>query len=186
LPIKFYTFQMKNILFALILFFSIVLGAQNAIYQPERDKINNLVHTKLKVDFNFEKSQLNGEAWVTLTPHFYTVNKVVLDAKSFNIHEVKVNDKKAGFNYSEDELTVELDKSYKKGEEYVVYIKYTAKPEEITQKGSENIKDAKGLYFIDPKGEDPNKPTQIWTQGETESNSCWFPNNPGNLYDRSQ
>ena len=166
---------MKNILFALLLLFSIVLGAQNANYQPERDKINNLVHTKLKVDFNFEKSQLNGEAWITLTPHFYAVNKVVLDAKTFNIHEVKVNDKKAGFNYSDDELTVELDKSYKKGEEYVVYIKYTAKPEEITQKGSENIKDAKGLYFIDPKEEDPNKPTQVWTQGETESNSCWFP-----------
>jgi aminopeptidase N len=166
---------MKNILFALILLFSIVLGAQDLKYQPERDKINNLVHTKLKVDFNFEKSQLNGEAWITLTPHFYAVNKVVLDAKSFNIHEVKVNDKKADFNYSEDELTVELDKSYKKGEEYTVYIKYTAKPEEIKQKGSENITDAKGLYFIDPKEEDPNKPTQIWTQGETESNSCWFP-----------
>jgi len=166
---------MKNILFALTLLFSIVLGAQDLKYQPERDKINNLVHTKLKVDFNFEKSQLNGEAWVTLTPHFYAVNKVVLDAKSFNIHEVKVNDKKADFNYSEDELTVELDKSYKKGEEYTVYIKYTAKPEEIKQKGSENITDAKGLYFIDPKEEDPNKPTQIWTQGETESNSGWFP-----------
>ncbi|MDT8418334.1 MAG: M1 family metallopeptidase, partial [Lutibacter sp.] len=166
---------MKNILFAIILLFSIVLGAQDLKYQPERDKINDLVHTKLKVDFNFEKSQLNGEAWVTLTPHFYDVNKVILDAKSFNIHEVKVNDKKAGFNYSEDELTVELDKTYKKGEEYTVYIKYTAKPEEIKQKGSENITDAKGLYFIDPKEEDPGKPTQIWTQGETESNSCWFP-----------
>jgi aminopeptidase N len=166
---------MKNILFAIILLFSIVLGAQDLKYQPERDKINDLVHTKLKVDFNFEKSQLNGEAWVTLTPHFYDVNKVVLDAKSFNVHEVKVNDKKANFNYSEDELSVELDKTYKKGEEYTVYIKYTAKPEEIKQKGSENITDAKGLYFIDPKEEDPNKPTQIWTQGETESNSCWFP-----------
>jgi aminopeptidase N len=166
---------MKNILFTFILLFSIALGAQDLKYQPERDKINNLVHTKLKVDFNFEKSQLNGEAWVTITPHFYAVNKVVLDAKSFNIHEVKVNDKKAGFNYSEDELTVDLDKTYKKGEEYTVYIKYTAKPEEIKQKGSENITDAKGLYFIDPKEEDPNKPTQIWTQGETESNSCWFP-----------
>ena len=21
----------------------------------------------------------------------------------------------------------------------------------------------------------PDKPTQIWTQGETESSSCWFP-----------
>lgn len=166
---------MKNILFAFILLFSIVLGAQDRTYQSEREKINNLVHTKLKVDFNFEKSQLNGEAWITLAPHFYAVNKVVLDAKSFNIHEVKLNNVKAAFNYSEDELTVELDKSYKKGEEYTVYIKYTAKPEEIKQKGSENITDAKGLYFIDPKEEDPNKPTQVWTQGETESNSCWFP-----------
>ncbi|MEN8128448.1 MAG: hypothetical protein ABFR90_11705, partial [Planctomycetota bacterium] len=31
------------------------------------------------------------------------------------------------------------------------------------------------LYFIDPDETDPDKPTQIWTQGETESSSCWFP-----------
>jgi aminopeptidase N len=31
------------------------------------------------------------------------------------------------------------------------------------------------MYFINPKGEEKNKPTQIWTQGETESNSAWFP-----------
>ncbi|WP_372767800.1 M1 family metallopeptidase [Lutibacter sp.] len=166
---------MKKILIAVILLFSIALSAQDRMYQAEREKINDLVHTKLKVDFNFEKSQLNGEAWVTLTPHFYKVNKVVLDAKSFNIYEVKVNNAKAGYNYSENELTIELDKAYKKGEEYTVYIKYTAKPEEVTQQGSENITDAKGLYFIDPKEEDPDKPTQIWTQGETESSSCWFP-----------
>ena len=33
----------------------------------------------------------------------------------------------------------------------------------------------KGLFFINPLGKDKNKPTQIWTQGETESNSGWFP-----------
>jgi aminopeptidase N len=33
----------------------------------------------------------------------------------------------------------------------------------------------KVCIFINPKGEEPKKPTQIWTQGETESNSCWFP-----------
>jgi len=31
------------------------------------------------------------------------------------------------------------------------------------------------LFFIDPRDEDPEKPTQIWTQGETEHNSRWFP-----------
>ena len=33
----------------------------------------------------------------------------------------------------------------------------------------------KGMYFINPKGEEKDKPTQIWTQGETESSSAWFP-----------
>jgi len=166
---------MKNILFALILLFSIVLNSQEKIYQGEKEKVNSLIHTKLKVDFNFEKSQLNGEAWITLTPYFYPTNKLVLDAKSFDIHQIKINNTKAEFNYSDNELTIDLDKTYKKGEEYIVYIKYTAKPEEVTQTGSKAISDAKGLYFIDPKDEDPNKPTQIWTQGETESSSCWFP-----------
>ena len=31
------------------------------------------------------------------------------------------------------------------------------------------------MYFINPDGSDPNKPKQIWTQGETEASSCWFP-----------
>lgn len=166
---------MKNIFVVLILLFTIALKAQDKIYQPERDKINNLVHTKLKVDFNFEKSQLNGQAWITLTPHFYPTNKVTLDAKAFKINEVKVNNTNAAYNYSDNELTIELNKTYTKGEEYIVYVNYIARPEEVTQKGSESIKDAKGLYFIDPLEEDPKKPTQIWTQGETEASSCWFP-----------
>ncbi|HXL57187.1 MAG TPA: M1 family metallopeptidase, partial [Chitinophagaceae bacterium] len=33
----------------------------------------------------------------------------------------------------------------------------------------------KGLYFINPRGEEKDKPTEIWTQGETESNSVWMP-----------
>ena len=80
-----------------------------------------------------------------------------------------------GFFYKMVEINIDLDKTYKKGEEYTLYIKYIAKPNEVKQKGSKVITDAKGLYFIDPKDEDPNKPTQIWTQGETESSSCWFP-----------
>ena len=166
---------MRNLLVTFLVLFTMLINAQNATYQPEREKINNLVHTKLKVDFDFNKSQLNGEAWVTLAPHFYATDKVVLDAKSFDIHEVKINAQNTDFNYTDNQLTVILDKTYKKNEAYTVYIKYTAKPEEIVQKGSTAIQDAKGLYFIDPLDEDPEKPTQIWTQGETESSSCWFP-----------
>ena len=166
---------MKKVLIAFLLFFAISIQAQEKEYRAEREKVNKLIHTKLKVDFNFQKSQMNGEAWVKLTPYFYPTDKVVLDAKSFDIKEVKVNNIKAAFNYSNDEITIELGKTYKSGEAYEVYIKYIARPEEVAQKGSANISDAKGLYFIDPLELDPKKPTQIWTQGETESNSCWFP-----------
>ena len=34
----------------------------------------------------------------------------------------------------------------------------------------------KAFIFINPKGVTKDKPTQIWTQGETEASSCWFPN----------
>jgi aminopeptidase N len=56
-----------------------------------------------------------------------------------------------------------------------VFIDYTAKPNEAKTKGSAAITDAKGLYFINPLGEDKNKPTQIWTQGETEATSVYLP-----------
>ncbi|WP_196886183.1 M1 family metallopeptidase [Aureivirga sp. CE67] len=144
-------------------------------YKVERTKVNDLVHTKLKVDFDFSKSQMNGEAWLTLTPHFYDISKLELDAKAMLIHEVSMDGNKLGYNYEKDILTIDLGKVYKKGEEYSIYIKYTARPEEVKQEGSAAITDAKGLYFIDPRDEDPEKPTQIWTQGETESSSCWFP-----------
>ena len=43
---------MKKIILAILLLISVQLEAQNKVYQPEREKINDLVHTKLKVDFN--------------------------------------------------------------------------------------------------------------------------------------
>jgi aminopeptidase N len=73
-------------------------------------------------------------------------------------------------------LNIKLDRTYLRDERYVVYIDYTAKPDEFTgSQGSAAITDAKGLYFINPKGEEKDKPTQIWTQGETEATSVWVP-----------
>ncbi|WP_240731366.1 M1 family metallopeptidase [Hymenobacter radiodurans] len=42
-------------------------------------------------------------------------------------------------------------------------------------KGSAAISEAKGLYFINPDSTVAGKPVQIWTQGETEGSSVWFP-----------
>lgn len=165
--------------FLFIVFF-ITLGICNAQdysnYQPSATMINDLVHTKLKVSFDIPNEKMAGEAWITLEPHFYPTDSLSLDAKGMEILKVTLeNGKDLKYTYQNSKIKISLDKLYKKNEPYTVYIKYIAIPSSVSQKGSGAINDAKGLYFINPRGEEEDKPTQIWTQGETESSSCWFP-----------
>ena len=155
------------------------IDAWKKIYRETPAKINDLVHTKLDARFDYDKSYLNGKVWITLKPHFYPTDSLQLDAKGMNIHTVEMvgTEKNTKLNYSYDSLflKIKLNKTYQKDEKYTIYISYTAKPDEFKTEGSAAITDAKGLYFINPKGTDPKKPTQIWTQGETEGSSVWIP-----------
>ena len=158
---------------------SVKTESWKTFYRASATKINDLINTKLDVSFDYTKSWMYGKAWITLHPHFYPTDSLRLDAKNMNINEVSLV--KAGKNfplkyrYDSLNLFITLDRTYKTGENYTVYIDYTAKPNDIKRKGSEAISGGKGLYFINPLGKEKNKPTQIWTQGETESNSGWFP-----------
>jgi len=154
-------------------------SGREKVYRATHTKVTELKHTKLKVNFDYQKEQMNGEEWLTASPFFYPTNELTLDAKGMLIHEValETNGKKSPlkYDYKDDVLKITLDKTYQKNQDYTVYIKYTARPAEVKQEGSAAINDAKGLYFINAQGKDPDMPTQIWTQGETESSSAWFP-----------
>ena len=145
-------------------------------YNPSRKKYLDLIHTKIEASFNWEKSQMNGLASITLKPHFHATDSAVLDAKGMEILKVTLNNKELSFDYpDQNKLTVRLGKTYSKNEPFTVVIKYIAKPEERETSGSQAITSDKGLYFINPKGEKDGLMPQIWTQGETEANSVWFP-----------
>ncbi len=151
-----------------------------SIYRQTSEKEQDLVHTKLQVSFNYEQSTMDGKAWITVKPHFYATDSLTLDAKGMDVRRVAMwkNAKATPLTYSYTDklhLRIKLDKTYQGNEAYTVFIDYTAKPEELNATGSAAIKDAKGLYFINPLGKEKNKPTQIWTQGETEASSAWFP-----------
>ncbi len=141
-------------------------------------KTNELIHTKLDVKFDYDKSYMYGKEWLTLQPHFYSTDSVLLDAKGMELREVSVmsgaNKLPLKYSYNGMQVNIKLNKTYKAGEKYTLYFDYTSKPDELKVQGSAAISDAKGLYFINPKGEEKNKPTQIWTQGETEANSAWM------------
>ena len=146
-------------------------------YNPEATRYYDLLHTKLEVAFDWEKQHVLGKAYLDLEPLFYPINQVVLDAKQFVIHKIKLgkSGKSLMYNYDGQQLTVILDKFYSRGEKINLYIDYTAQPNEGPIGGSAAITSDKGLFFINPMNEIPGKPRQIWTQGETENNSKWFP-----------
>lgn len=144
-------------------------------------RINNLVHTKLDVSFDFENSHLFGKAWITLTPHFYPTDSLTLDAKGMTFSSIELvvpgkSPQVLSYQYDRKQVHIRLPKTYKKGERYTVYLQYKSMPNEYEKEiGGDPMLGVKGLFFINPKGLDSNKPTQIWTQGETESGSVWFP-----------
>ncbi|HVT85581.1 MAG TPA: M1 family metallopeptidase, partial [Chitinophagaceae bacterium] len=112
-------------------------------------------------------------------PHFYPTDSLTLDAKGMEFHKVTIIKgtmmKDLKYTHDDIQIHITLDKTYKGGEPYTVFIEYTSKPNEVKAKGSAAITDARGLYFINPQGKEKDKPTEIWTQGETEANSVWMP-----------
>jgi len=151
------------------------LPSERAVYRATRNVLTDLIHTKLEVNFDWLNSKMNGIAYITAKPHFYTSDSLILDAKGMEIKSVSLLNKPLVYTYTNDVLKITLDKSYKRTENYTVKIEYVSKPEERALSGSAAITSDKGLYFINPKGENKEQMPQIWTQGESEASSVWFP-----------
>ena len=170
---KYFLIMKRNIaLFVLLTTFSQMVSAQSGRIP---DKINDIVHTRLAVSFDYQRCYVYGKEWITLKPHNYLTDSLTLDAKGMDINEVAMqngNQKTSlKFSYDSLKLRVHLNRTYKTTENYTVFINYTAKPKQ--RKGIK--KNERGIYFINPQGKEKDKPTQIWTEGEPESSSGWFP-----------
>lgn len=156
----------------------IVVTPQNFItsYKASYQKLFDLQRTKLHLTPNFKQKTLSGKATLTLKPHFYEQNQLVLDAKWMQIAAValKTNEtyKTLKFTYDNLLLKIDLDKYYSKNDQIEIEIDYVALP---YQQDSLQVEDGRGLYFIDTEDKNPYKPMHLWSQGESESASCWFP-----------
>ncbi len=144
-------------------------------YNPSYKRSNDLLHTRLDLRFDWAKQAVMGKAELILKPLFYPVRSLVLDAQNFDIHKISAGNKDLKYDYDQQTLTIQLDREYRSSEQYRINIDYTAHPTKGTQGGSAAITSDQGLFFINHDGSNPDKPMQIWTQGETEYNSRWFP-----------
>jgi len=161
-------------------------------YRPTRALKNDILHTQLELRFDWLRQHALGSATITFKPYFYPQNTLELDAKGFDIKGIVqldtlrrldtltkqyVNEYIADpleYTYNKSLLTIKLRRTYSRFDTLHVLIDYVAKPNELPA-GIAGPKGDKGLYFINADGLEEGKPQQIWTQGETEYNSCWMP-----------
>lgn len=144
------------------------------------NKVIDILHMDLAVEFNWAKHECMGKQTIQLKPYFYETDSITLDAKQMTFSKVELKDQQGSeilhlINYDKKILNLRLERKLKPSDTLSLTLHYLAKPDEKEKGGSKAIRDDKGLYFINTDNAEPNKPIQIWTQGETEANSCWFP-----------
>lgn len=152
---------------------------KKAPYHAAETRLLDVQHMDLAVRFDYEKQYAYGKAVLTCKPYFYELKIAELDARGFEIRQIALLNNAdtvpLKYEYNGQKLLVSLDKTYNRTKQFTLFVDYIAKPNEIKGARGVAITDDKGLYFINPTGKEKDKPRQIWTQGETQSNSCWFP-----------
>ncbi|MBK6589418.1 MAG: M1 family metallopeptidase [Acidobacteria bacterium] len=144
-----------------------------------RSRKIDVKHIAIDLKFDWDKEQAMGRTTVTFSP-FNDTNIFQLDAAMMTINSVKLvggPDLKYTYDGKKDgdNLDVTLDHVYKAGEDVKVVVDYATnyvnKAEGDTAIGGFG----RGLRFIKPTADNPSKPRQIWSQGESEFNRYWFP-----------
>lgn len=137
----------------------------------------DLLHTKIEIEPKLATKTADATAELTLTPYFYPQSVLELDAKYMSIKSIYIqhNNKTIPLSYNYDSLQVQiyLDHTYSKSDTFKIIVEYIAQPYSLPQELVDI--DGRGMYFINPNGKNPYKPFHIWTQGEVEANSFWFP-----------
>ncbi len=140
----------------------------------------DILHTDLDIKFNWGKHECIGKADILLKPYYYETDSIILNAKSMFFDGIQIIDQDKQqidylVDYNQQILKLKLSRKISKDDTLHLKLSYIARPDENKVKGGRAIRDDKGLYFINTQNKEPYKPIQIWTQGETESSSCWFP-----------
>jgi aminopeptidase N len=142
----------------------IILGALVTLQADEpyaRSRSYDLQHSKIILRFDVDQKKVIGEVIHSLTTLRENTSKIEFDSVGLTIQSVTVNKAAAKFETTADKLVIPIAAG-KVGAKFEVDIRYEGKP-------------TKGLYFILPDKDYPNRPTQIWSQGESEDTRYYLP-----------
>ncbi|MBE9177540.1 M1 family metallopeptidase [Oculatella sp. LEGE 06141] len=138
-------------------------------YNPDRP--GQVEHLFLDLELDIPNQRYQGTCSIRLNPVQSGIDRLTLDAVHLNIISVTVGNTAQDFDHDGEQLQIKLQAATEAGKPITVAIAYSVDHPQ------------RGLYFITPNPHYPNKPTQVWTQGEDEDSRFWFPcfDYPGQL-----
>ncbi len=130
-------------------------------YAP--DRTFDTEHIRLDLVLDIPRKTLRGTASFRLRALADRAERLVLDAVNFKIESVRSAGRVLKFDYDKRKLTVHFPKRLRAGSRASLDVAYRVTQPKL------------GLHFIVPDRGYPDRPVQVWTQGEDEYARYWFP-----------
>jgi aminopeptidase N len=148
---------------ALILSLALLLPAPGRADEPyARSRDYDLQNVKTHLWFDTDQRKVRGEVTHTIAMLRDDVAQIQFDSVELKIAAVTLDGKSAKFSTTDTALIVPLPSPSRRGEHHEVFIRYDGQPK-------------KGLYFVLPDKNYPNRPKEVWTQGEAEDTRYYIP-----------
>jgi aminopeptidase N len=144
------------------LLFALLLGSSARADEPfARSRDYDLQHSRIALRFDVDQRKVIGDVTHSISI-LKSTDRIWFDSVGLQIQSVLLNKSAAKFASKEDKLIIPLAAAAKPGDKFEVEIKYEGKT-------------SKGAYFILPDQHYPDRPKQIWTQGESEDTRYYLP-----------
>src|SRR5712692_1869194 len=114
-----------------------------------RSRDYDLQHSKIVLRFDLDQKKVLGEVTHSLSILRDGTAKIVFDSAGLTIQKVTDNKAAAKFESTAEKLIIPLAAEAKTGDKFEITIRYEGRP-------------TKGMYFILPDKDYPDRPSQIW------------------------
>ncbi len=123
-------------------------------------------HLILALEVDLDEKKVKGSVTHVIQILKDEITNIVFDSMGNQINSVilkEKNNKNLDFFTTDENLTVLLERPYKKGMEITLIIEYECNDPSA------------GLYFISPDAAHPHKPKHLWSQNQDEDAKYWIP-----------
>ena len=126
-------------------------------------RVCDVIHVKLEPVIDMKDGRIDGVVTTTISPIYEHLREVYFDAVDMEILSVALSSGiDLDYRYADNLLTVLLNRTFHVTDTFDIVVAYSAHPK-------------MGLYFVRPDDGYPDKPWQVWSQGEMDESSHWFP-----------